>query len=504
MAEVAPSNGRSTTRDEVGMPAAAAPRYLTEGADAMSSSSPAIRFGFLLPVWTTRQDQERDVRQRANRQSREGREVKEKLRYDGMDATIRWLMSRDRNRLSGLWDKNTSAARQAWKSIAVINQEHARCVRGLVDRQAAMAQSGALAVHGVATAPFTTGLGNEHPLENGFAFLSPYGMPYLPGSGVKGVVRKAAQELASGEWGDGGGWSNEKRWSIDAGGQRPPVPLSMIDALFGREPPSGDRDHIRGALAFWDAIPQIAGSTLTVEIMTPHHSHYYQQKEDAGAGSTTPHDSGQPNPIPFLTVPPGSQFAFHVTCDQPHLKRLAPQLLEDERWKTLLKIAFRHAFEWLGFGAKTAVGYGAMEPDRRVEEATREQAEREAKRQARQEEERLRREAEQAASARLQEEQARFDALPEGRKRIIELQRTLDAVSGGTHIGESSRNEAKAKANRLIQTDVWSDTKERQDAAELLESVYEVIGWHDPGRNRKQREKQIRKKRDAIASIRSG
>ena len=62
----------------------------------------------------------------------------------------------------------------------------------------------------VATASFTTGLGNEHPLENGFVFLNPYGLPYLPGSGVKGVLRQAARELAGGDWGDavaGAAWT---------------------------------------------------------------------------------------------------------------------------------------------------------------------------------------------------------------------------------------------------------------------------------------------------------
>jgi CRISPR-associated protein Cmr6 len=38
-------------------------------------------------------------------------------------------------------------------------------------------------------------------------------------------------------------------------------------------------------------------------------------------------------------------------------------LAEGERWKTLLTAAFAHAFQWLGFGAKTAVGYGAMQVD---------------------------------------------------------------------------------------------------------------------------------------------
>src|SRR5699024_1687806 len=38
-------------------------------------------------------------------------------------------------------------------------------------------------------------------------------------------------------------------------------------------------------------------------------------------------------------------------------------LTDDEYWKTLIQAAFEHAFRWLGFGAKTAVGYGAMTED---------------------------------------------------------------------------------------------------------------------------------------------
>jgi CRISPR-associated protein Cmr6 len=34
---------------------------------------------------------------------------------------------------------------------------------------------------------------------------------------------------------------------------------------------------------------------------------------------------------------------------------------EYAHWKALLQSAFEHAFQWLGFGAKTAVGYGAMD-----------------------------------------------------------------------------------------------------------------------------------------------
>lgn len=180
------------------------------------------------------------------------------------------------------------------------------------------------------TAPFATGLGNEHPIENGFAFLTPYGLPYLAGSGVKGILRRAMQELCD----DGvEGFSDE-----------------AINALFGPETVNKPEDAQRGALDFWDVFPNPAGGKLVVEIMTPHFGKYYQ-------GSETPHDSGQPVPVSFLAVPAGSAFDFHVVCQPSRL----PVHLQNQ-WHCLLNQAFEHAFEWVGFGAKTSVGYGAMAP----------------------------------------------------------------------------------------------------------------------------------------------
>jgi len=127
-----------------------------------------------------------------------------------------------------------------------------------------------------------------------------------------------------------------------------------------------------------------------VEIMTPHYGHYYQQHAGPrSGGSTTPHDSGQPNPIHFLTVPPDSQFTFHVICDTPFLRRIAQPLVEPDSdcrpaWQTLIDAAFELAFEWLGFGAKTAVGYGAMARDQQAERFRAEQIERMQREQERQ------------------------------------------------------------------------------------------------------------------------
>jgi len=257
------------------------------------------------------------------------------------------------------WNKVTSGALDAVKSLA---DNDLKALAGLQQRQQAAFEQcpkqAGLRLDTVATAPFTTGLGNEHPLENGFAFLNPYGLPYLPGSGVKGVLRQAARELADGAWsdtqGDTHGWDE-----------------TGIQALFGSEDSNNAQ---RGALAFWDVIPQLPGKKLMVEIMTPHYGHYYQQKSDRKSGdSVTPHDSGQPNPIHFLTVPPESRFTFHVTCDTAFLEGLAPTLVEAgadgrPRWQPLVEAAFELAFDWLGFGAKTAVGYGAMQRDFETEQ----------------------------------------------------------------------------------------------------------------------------------------
>jgi CRISPR-associated protein Cmr6 len=58
--------------------------------------------------------------------------------------------------------------------------------------------------------------------------------------------------------------------------------------------------------------------------------------------------------LKILTVPPRSRFVFHVGCDPA---RLAVVLaLRDGRWRERLAEAFEHAFTWLGFGAKAAVG----------------------------------------------------------------------------------------------------------------------------------------------------
>lgn len=202
------------------------------------------------------------------------------------------------------------------------------------------------------SAPLSTGLGNEHPLENGFAFLNPYGLPYLAGSGAKGVLRRAAEELASGEWGDSTGWNQD-----------------AIDILFGPGEERLDQgvDFRRGALAFWDVffVPGKDGRLLKVEIMTPHHSGYLQ-------GSGSPHANEDPNPVPFLAISAGARATLHIACTPALIP--ANQTVLHDGWRQLVEAAVTHAGEWLGFGAKSAVGYGRVGIDTRERETLQEEA----------------------------------------------------------------------------------------------------------------------------------
>ena len=343
------------------MPIAALPKYF-DGI-SLATASPGLRFGMYLALWGV------DNRTRA-------------ALWTTHDINYR-VTGRDKQERAFNDENKTSALNQATR----LTVGDRKLIAALSDRQAALARpleaSGELLpLDAVAVAPFTTGLGNEHPLENGFAFLNPYGVPYLPGSGVKGVLRQTCRELARGDWGGTHGWSEENRYPLPTNGAHMRNPrsgelgrLSMLDVLFGRATESGESEHVRGVLSFWDVIPQPDANSrdvsLMVEIMTPHQGHYYQQ--NAQMGSTSPHDSGQPVPISFLTVPPGWRFAFHVRCDLARLARIAPDLAENGRWKELLEHAFAHAFAWCGFGAKTAVGYGAMQVDERALAQRREQ-----------------------------------------------------------------------------------------------------------------------------------
>ena len=308
-------------------------------------------------------------------------------------------------------------------------------LRALRQRQQSLAQAlpeaHCFVMDARSTAPFATGLGLEHPVENGFAFLTPYGLPYLAGSGVKGVLRSAAQEL-------------EKMRDED-------ITIVVIETLFGHE---GDHNARRGALTCWDVFPSPAKDKelLVVEIMTPHFTDYFQNKG-------TPHDAGKPNPIPFLAVAAGSEFRFVVTCVPAQLNDTVPL----DRWQHLLTKIMSHAFDWLGFGAKTSVGYGAMEEDPVVKKRREDErmAAQNAARKGLEQKERERALSQLSPAMRAAQEflDARID------KNQPELSALFGGLKKGVWSGDAKSEIAQHVKQMMIKEKKWKEKSEKKNPA---------------------------------------
>lgn len=178
---------------------------------------------------------------------------------------------------------------------------------------------------------FATGLGLSHPVQNGFAWHPSLGMPYLPGSGVKGLLKAWVEE-----------------WMFE-GNEQNAQKRDRIRCWFG----SDEKDNEKaGDLIFFDAIP-VELVKLAPDIVTPHMGMWYEKGDTinslTGDASKVPADWHSPIPSPFLVVKEG-RFLFQIASrgnTSPEEATAAMQQLQA-------------ALQWLGAGAKTAVGYGRM------------------------------------------------------------------------------------------------------------------------------------------------
>lgn len=194
------------------------------------------------------------------------------------------------------------------------------------------------------TSRFVTGMGRQHPLENGFTWHHTLGVPYLPGSSLKGLLRawlreEKGQRNPEANKGNGA-WEEDTKFAKWFGSQSAAGRFILLDML-----PT--------------APPQLA-----VDVMTPHYGPYYQDK----SGKTPPGDWHSPKPIQFLAVDADNAWQLGILPVPGQNSFGAEEIAE-------LKTYLIEALDWLGAGAKTNVGYGRFERDSETEEKLRQEDE---------------------------------------------------------------------------------------------------------------------------------
>jgi len=164
------------------------------------------------------------------------------------------------------------------------------------------------------------GFGGEHVTDSGLTLHHTYGVPYLPGSSLKGIASHWAHDVLGKQEGN-------PDWERDG---------LLHRLLFGTND-SG------GLIVFLDGWPT-TDSPLIHEVMTPHHPKHYVGK---GKDFVPASDFDEPTPIHFLAV----NTLFFIGF----LKR--DEEVSDD-WFNLTQDILSNALFQDGIGGKTSNGYG--------------------------------------------------------------------------------------------------------------------------------------------------
>jgi len=218
----------------------------------------------------------------------------------------------------------------------------------------ALAATGAIVAEVRAYERLLVGHGNPSGLEVGLTLHRTYGVPYLPGTALKGLLN---HYLAT--WGvleDGG-----EAWrGVEYVGNVPTEPPGAFHgAIFGAPAIPGHDAGRRGAVCFEDAL-YIPGSldgdvVLLPDVVTPHQDLYYKTQgvgearvpPGRGPEEAWPNEWDEPVPVGFVSVRPGARFLLAVSGQKEAAELAMAHLLD--------------ALETQGVGAKTRAGYGRLE-----------------------------------------------------------------------------------------------------------------------------------------------
>lgn len=193
------------------------------------------------------------------------------------------------------------------------------------------------------------GLGGKGPLEFGITLHHLTGLPYIPGSALKGVCRSYALLSLAAEFKIP--VETEALKKLDEALVAGDYDNHIVEAVYYRKAFGTQEDA--GECVFYDAVisnMEPEAPLFVLDVMTPHFVDYYT----SNAGKA-PHDGGDPRPVNYVTVSEKVTFAFAVG-QRAIVRDFDPEMIKMvRRW-------LRAALQELGVGAKTAAGYGVFEP----------------------------------------------------------------------------------------------------------------------------------------------
>jgi len=234
--------------------------------------------------------------------------------------------------------------------------------------------------------PLVCGLGVAHVLETALTLHHIWGVPYIPGSSLKGVCRQVVF------------------WKLVEGKSIPENELENFQKKFYGELAIDNEDMLvyqllfgaqdfKGLLLFLDVYPECNNEKIfKLDIMNPHYSKYYGDS----TGETPPGDWENPTPIFFLTVKEGVKFRFVVLFDNWRWEKIEKEGIlivrgkekylitnnvtensnEEEKIKkvklpvekvkekkngSFFNEILKDALSFYGVGSKTRLGYGSFE-----------------------------------------------------------------------------------------------------------------------------------------------
>ncbi len=180
--------------------------------------------------------------------------------------------------------------------------------------QKALELQGAQCRKAIVQGRVAVGLGGEGVLETAITLHRTYGVPFIPGSALKGLAAKFAHLHLSDDWKSG---------------------VKFHRYLFGDT-------TVAGYVTFFDALLVPESGGLLTDVLTVHHKDYYEGKD------APPADWDSPTPVPFLSAKGSYLVALSAPpgCDE---------------WLAAAWTILESALRYSGIGSKTSSGYGRME-----------------------------------------------------------------------------------------------------------------------------------------------